>query len=95
MDVLQFSFASIGEISKDVRLIHKIMKTQHQNPEFGHKQGEIKKTLQKRTLVFKGDDNQAPFTLEIESLRLLKYKIFGWRKRIVKVKVHFTQSLKT
>jgi hypothetical protein len=44
------------------------MKTQHQNPEFGHKQGEIKKTLQKRTLAFKGDDTQAPFTLEIESL---------------------------
>jgi hypothetical protein len=79
----------------DIRLIHKVMKTQHQNPEFGHKQGEIKKILQEQTLAFKGDDTQAPFTLEIESLRLLKYKIFDWRKRIVKVKVHFTQSLKT
>jgi hypothetical protein len=72
MDVLQFSFASLGEISKDIRLIHKVM-TQHQNPEFGHKQGEIKKTLQKWTLAFKVADTQAPFTLEIESLRLLKY----------------------
>ncbi len=91
----KFFFASRGEISKHIRLIHKLMKTQHQNPEFGHTQGEIKKTLQKRTLAFKGDDTQAPFTLEIESLQLLKYKIFDWRKRIVKVKVHFTQNLKT
>ncbi len=50
----------------DIRLIHKVMKTQHQNPEFGHKQGEIKKTLQEQTLAFKGDDTQAPFTLEMK-----------------------------
>ncbi len=33
------------------------MKQQHQNPEFGHTLGEIqKKSLQKSTLAFKGDD---------------------------------------
>jgi len=26
-----------------IRVIHKVRKTQHQNPEFGHTQGEIKK----------------------------------------------------
>jgi hypothetical protein len=30
------------------------MKTQHQNPEFGHKLGEIKKKLQKSRLTFNG-----------------------------------------
>ncbi len=30
------------------------MKTQHQNPEFGHTQGDIKKDLEKITLAFKG-----------------------------------------
>jgi hypothetical protein len=33
----------------------KVRKTQHQNPEFGHTQGEIlKKNLQKSTLAFNG-----------------------------------------
>jgi len=35
------------------RVIPKVRKTQHQNPEFGHTQGEIqKKNLQKSTLAF-------------------------------------------
>ncbi len=35
------------------RVICKVRKTQHQNPEFGHTQGEIqKKNLQKSTLAF-------------------------------------------
>jgi hypothetical protein len=35
------------------RVIRKVRKTQHQNPEFGHTQGEIqKKNLQKSTLAF-------------------------------------------
>jgi hypothetical protein len=29
------------------RVIHKVRKTQHQNPEFGHTQGEIQKTRAK------------------------------------------------
>jgi len=39
------------------RVIRKVRKTQHQNPEFefGHTQGEIfEKNLQKSTLAFKG-----------------------------------------
>jgi len=37
----------------DNRVIRKVRKTQHQNPKFGHTQGEIpKKNLQKRTLAF-------------------------------------------
>jgi hypothetical protein len=37
------------------RVIRKVGKTQHQNPEFGHTQGEIlKRNLQKSTLAFKG-----------------------------------------
>jgi hypothetical protein len=37
-------------------VIRKLRKTQHQNPEFDHTQGEIfkKKTLRKSTLAFKG-----------------------------------------
>jgi hypothetical protein len=30
------------------RVIHKIIKTQHQNPKFGHTQGEIKKKPAKK-----------------------------------------------
>jgi hypothetical protein len=26
---------------RDIKVIHKVRKTQHQNPEFGHTQGEI------------------------------------------------------
>jgi hypothetical protein len=44
----------ILKFSADNRVIHKVRKTQHQNPEFGHTQGEIKKNLQKSTLAFKG-----------------------------------------
>jgi hypothetical protein len=34
------------------RVIHKVRKTQFQNPEFGHTQGEIlKKNLQKTTMT--------------------------------------------
>jgi hypothetical protein len=36
-----------------IRVIGKVRKRQHQNPEFGHTQGEIKtKNLQKSTLAF-------------------------------------------
>jgi membrane protein insertase Oxa1/YidC/SpoIIIJ len=41
-----------------IRVMHKGRKTQHQNPEFGHTQGEIKKkkkTFKKSTLAFKGE----------------------------------------
>jgi hypothetical protein len=37
---------------KTNRVICKVRKTRHQNPEFGHTQGEIQKTLQKSTLAF-------------------------------------------
>jgi hypothetical protein len=38
-----------------IRVIRKVRKTQHQNPEFGHTQGEIKKkNQQKSTLAFNG-----------------------------------------
>jgi len=44
---------------RDNRVIRKVKKTQHQNPEFGHTQGEIKKkTLQKSTLALRGDATQ-------------------------------------
>jgi hypothetical protein len=37
------------------RVIRKVRKTQHQNPEFGHTQGEIKKkSLQKSTISIQG-----------------------------------------
>jgi hypothetical protein len=37
------------------RVIPKVRKTQHQNPEFSHTQDEIqKKNLRKSTLAFKG-----------------------------------------
>jgi hypothetical protein len=36
----------------DIRVICKVRKTQHQNPEFGHTQGEIKKKPAKNTLAF-------------------------------------------
>jgi hypothetical protein len=36
----------------------KVWKTQHQNPEFGPRQGEIQKNLQKSTLAFKGGETQ-------------------------------------
>jgi hypothetical protein len=37
------------------RVMRKVGKTQHQNPEFGHTQGEIKKKpAKKSTLTFKG-----------------------------------------
>jgi hypothetical protein len=39
------------------RVIHKVKKTQHQNPEFGHTRGEIHKKLEKKnTLAFKGGE---------------------------------------
>jgi hypothetical protein len=37
-----------------IRVIRKIRKTQHQNPEFGHTQGEIQNNMQKSKLAFKG-----------------------------------------
>jgi hypothetical protein len=41
---------------QNMRVIHKVRKTQHQNPEFGHTQGEIQKNLQKSTLASTGDE---------------------------------------
>jgi len=39
--------------SLDNRVIHKVRKTRHQNPEFGHTQVEIKKNPAKKgTLAF-------------------------------------------
>jgi hypothetical protein len=35
-----------------IRVIRKVRKTEHQNPEFGHIQGEIKKKPAKSTLAF-------------------------------------------
>jgi hypothetical protein len=37
-----------------MRVIRKARKTQHQNPELGHAQGEILKKPAKSTLAFKG-----------------------------------------
>jgi hypothetical protein len=38
-----------------IRVIRKVRKTQHQNPEFGHTQGEIqKKNLQKKYISTQG-----------------------------------------
>jgi hypothetical protein len=36
------------------RVIREVRQRQHQNPEFSHTQGEIKKNVQKSTLAFKG-----------------------------------------
>jgi hypothetical protein len=44
----------ILKLFADNRAIHKVRKTQHQNPEFGHTQGEIKKNLQKRYISIQG-----------------------------------------
>jgi hypothetical protein len=38
------------------RVFRKVWKTQHQNPEFGPRQGEIQKNLQKS--AFKGGETQ-------------------------------------
>ncbi len=38
----------------DNRLISKVRKTQHHNPEFGHKQDEIKKKPAEKYFSFKG-----------------------------------------
>jgi hypothetical protein len=46
------SHFTLSDISKAIRIISKVKKTQHQNPKFGHTQGEIKKNLQKSTLAF-------------------------------------------
>jgi hypothetical protein len=35
-----------------IDVFHKVWKTQHQNPEFGPRKGEIQKNLQKSTLAF-------------------------------------------
>jgi hypothetical protein len=35
-----------------------ILKTQHQNPEFGHKPDEIKENIQNYTLAFNWDETQ-------------------------------------
>jgi hypothetical protein len=38
----------------NIRVIRKVRKTQHQNPEFGHTQDEIKKNVQRSSLAFNG-----------------------------------------
>jgi hypothetical protein len=39
--------------TNNTRVVHKVRKTQHQNPEFGHTHGEIfLKTCQRSTLAF-------------------------------------------
>jgi hypothetical protein len=38
------------------RLISKVRKTQHHNPEFGHKQDEIKKKSAKKYFSIKGGE---------------------------------------
>jgi hypothetical protein len=43
----------LNSMRKYNRVICKVRKTQYQNPEFGHTQGEILKNLQKSTLAFK------------------------------------------
>jgi len=40
----------------NIRVIQLVRKTQHQNPEFGHTQGEIQTNLQKSTLASTGDE---------------------------------------
>ncbi len=69
--LLLFEFACVMTIQDNIiwkssrclkfhfnRVIHKIRKSQHQNPQFGHTQGEIKKkTLQKSVLPFNWDWN--------------------------------------
>jgi hypothetical protein len=40
--------------SESNRVMRKVRQTHHQNPEFSHTQGEIKKNLQKNTLAIKG-----------------------------------------
>jgi hypothetical protein len=44
----------ILKFSADNRVIHKVRKTQHQNPEFGHTQGEIKKKPAKKYISIQG-----------------------------------------
>jgi hypothetical protein len=39
---------------RDNTVIHKVRKTQHQNPEFGHIQGEIKKNPAKKYIGIQG-----------------------------------------
>jgi hypothetical protein len=42
-------------VEPNIRVIRKVRKTQHQNPEFGHTQGEIQnKPAKKSTLAFNG-----------------------------------------
>jgi hypothetical protein len=36
--------------TRHIRVICSVMKTEHQNPEFGHKWGEIKKNLAKKCI---------------------------------------------
>jgi len=44
---------------RNSRVIREIRKTQHQNPEFGHTQGEIKKKPSKKyTSIQGGDETQ-------------------------------------
>lgn len=37
--------------------MHKVKKTQHQNPQFGHTRGEMQKKLEKNTLALKGAES--------------------------------------
>jgi len=58
---LKILFYFCFKASKYNRVIRKVRKTQHQNPEFGHTKSEIQKKLQKNTSTFKhsmGDETQ-------------------------------------
>jgi hypothetical protein len=49
-----------------IRVIHKVRKTQHQNPEFGHTQGEIKeKPAKKYTSIQRGMKLRKPSSLVV------------------------------
>jgi hypothetical protein len=66
-----FNSSNYSCLSKcwNIRVIPKVRKTQHQNPEFGNTQDEIqKKNLQKSTLAFNGGWNSEnhQFWWEIE-----------------------------
>jgi hypothetical protein len=52
--------AKTWSLFDECRVICKVMKTQHQYPEFGHKEGEIqKRNMQKSTLAFKRGGGKA------------------------------------
>jgi len=62
-----------SDISKAIRIIREVRKTQHQNPKFGHTQGEIKKKLAKKYISIQwGMKLRKPSILVIHKLRFKK-----------------------